>query len=231
MRSNIVVFALACVLSVVITSAARAHGVPTQAFVDGANRLYNPTLVTYTEHDSQVTVTDTTIRGTIAFIPDLGTFPAGRQLTVEASGSGQHTAALMYWDGANLLPSPTSVQLQRTGILQSISPTDAHVAIGTLPAYNGLPGGHSSLNMLLPLGSPSGLYAVGLRIESFGSPNFGKSETFWAVINNGLTEPDDIAAGVAAIQSAVPEPSSLALLALGAFPLAWLRWRRRAARA
>lgn len=203
------------------------HGIPVNAVVDGSNRLYSPKLVIYDSAEGQMTPNASNIQGAAGFYPDVATFPAGRQLTVDASGSGMHSAALMYWDGANLLPSPVSVQLQRTGILATVSPTDTFVPVGTLPAFSGLAGGHSALNLRIPLGSPTGLYVVGFQITSTGSPNFSRSETFWAVANYGLTDPEDVAQGLAAIQSAVPEPSMVALSAIGSLALAAVCWRQR----
>ncbi len=205
------------------------HGIPINALVDGNNRLYDPVLVTYDAAESVLTANDTNIKGAAGFYPDPATFPAGRSLTVDASGSGQHSQVLMYWNGSSLLSSPVSVQLQRTGILATVSPTDTFVNVGTLPAFSGLAGGHSALNILLPLGSPTGLYVIGFQVSSPGSPNFTRSETFWAVANYGMTSSDEVARGLAAIQSAVPEPSSVVLLASGAALTAVAAWRRRRA--
>jgi hypothetical protein len=229
MNLKLRLFLAAGFLTLCLVHSAMGHGIPLKVFADGTNRLYAPTLVAYDPAESHMTPNALNIKGAGGFYPDLATFPAGRSLTVDASGSGMHSAVLMYWDGSNLLPSPVSIQLQRTGILATVSPTDTFVHIGTLPAFSGLPGGHSALNILLPLGSPTGLYAVGFQATSPGSPDFARSETFWGVANYGLTSPEQIELGLAAIQSAVPEPSSLALLAMAACPLAWLRWRRRAA--
>ena len=218
-------FALSAIAIVALTGDfARGHGIPLKTSSYDSNQLYGTHLVAYDSVESQLATTDTNLKGAAGFYPDPAKFPFGRQLTVDSTGSAFHPTALLYWDGANVLPSPVSITLQRTGINVTVSPTDTFVNVGTLPAFNGLEGGHSALNVLLPLGSPVGLYAIGFQVTSPGSPDFGRSETFWGVANNGVTSPDDVANGLAAIQTAVPEPSSVVLAALAplrrVFPLA-----------
>ena len=142
-------------LALVSAPAALGHGVPMHIVVDGSNRLYSTAQVNYDPAEGQMTANASNIQGTVAFHPDVATFPAGRQLTVVASGSDMHSLATMYWDGVSLLDSPVNVQLQRTGILTTLLPTDTFAGAGTLPAFSGLPGGHSALNVRIPLGSPT----------------------------------------------------------------------------
>ncbi len=205
---------------------ALGHGIPLTTSSYDSNQLYGTSLVAYDPIESQLAATDTNLKGAAGFYPDPAKFPFGRQLTVDSTGSAFHPTALLFWDGANVLPSPVSITLQRTGINVTVSPTDTFLNIGTLPAFNGLPGGHSALNILLPLGSPVGLYALGFQVTSPGSPDFGRSETFWGVANNGLTSPGDVQLGLAAIQAAVPEPSSIVLAVLGAAAIGLFRWGR-----
>lgn len=211
----------------VSASSVSAHGIPLEVAVDATGRLYSPTRVTYVEHDSALEPfpesEPTLLRGTIGFYPVLGkTIPTGAALTVDAAGTSLHPAALAYWDGASVLPSPQSVTLSRTGVNFDVGPTDDFVAGGQLGAYNGELGGHSSLTLALPLDAPTGLYAIGFQVTS---PGFERSETFWAVANHGLA-PEDAAAGVSALAAAVPEPASVvtAIVTLGA--LAMIRRRR-----
>ncbi len=102
-------------------------------------------------------------------------------MTIDSSGCSFHPTALLYWDGANDLPSRVDITLQRTAIKVTIHSTDTFVAVGTLTVFSGAQGGHSALNLILPLGAPSGLYALGFQATSPGSPDFGRSETFWAL--------------------------------------------------
>jgi hypothetical protein len=217
-----------CVLAVggVTSGIAHSHGIPLKTSSYDTNQLYGTKLVAYDPVESQLATTDTNLKGAAGFYPDPERFLVGRQLTVDSTGSAIHPTALLFWNGSNVLPSPVSITLQRTGINVTVGPTDTFVHVGTLPAFNGLPGGHSALNVLLPLGSPVGLYALGFQVTSPGSPDFGRSETFWGVANNGLTSPGDVQLGLAAIQSAVPEPSSVVLATLGAAALGFFRWRR-----
>lgn len=192
------------------------HGIPLDVNADAQGKLYGLNLFTYTDHDSQVTPFPVDVpqilRGAAGFYPVFGgNIPTGTALNVDAAGSAQHPQALAFWNGGEVLPSPVTVGLTRTGVNMQVSPTDTLVVGGALGAYNGQEGGHSALTITLPLDAPIGLYVMGFQVSGAG---FGRSETFWGIANNGVSE-EAAARGVAAISVAVPEPSTAMLGALG----------------
>lgn len=214
MRSSVLYVAL--LTSALFSGQAAAHGIPLAVAADDQGRLYAPSLVTFNFHEGALTPfpegAPTLLRGTAGFYPVFdGGIPAGTVLTVDAAGSVQHPSALAFWDGTNVVPSPVAFTISRSSFSIDVSPTDAFVAGGPLGAYNGEVGGHSSVTLALPLDAPTGLYAVGFQVSS---PGFERSETFWGVANNGLAA-EDVPAGLRAIKSAVPEPSTWALGLLG----------------
>jgi len=214
--------------SLLAVGQAGAHGIPLAVAADDQGKLYSPSLVTFEFHDSALTPfpegSPTLLQGTAGFYPVFGDgIPAGTVLTVDAAGSAKHPRALAFWDGTNVVPSPVAFAISRSSFSIDVSPTDEFVAGGPLNAYNGEVGGHSSVTLALPLDAPTGLYAVGFQVSS---PGFERSETFWAVANNGLNE-DEASAGLRAISSAVPEPSTWALGLLGISALSMARARRR----
>jgi MYXO-CTERM domain-containing protein len=75
----------------------------------------------------------------------------------------------------------------------------------------------------LPLDAPIGLYVIGFQLSGAG---FGRSETFWGIANNGVSE-EAAVRGIAAITSAVPEPSTVVLGAFGLLGLLAVRGVRR----
>lgn len=205
------------------------HGIPLDVNADAQGKLYGLNLFTYTEHDSQVTPFPVDVpqllRGAAGFYPVFGgNIPAGTALVVDAAGSAQHPLALAFWNGGEVLPSPVTIGLTRTGVDMQVSPIDTLVTGGPLGAYNGQEGGHSALTIALPLDAPIGLYVMGFQVSGTG---FGRSETFWGIANNGVSE-EAAARGLAAISIAVPEPSTAALAAFGLLGLAaWRAVRRK----
>jgi hypothetical protein len=211
--------------------AAWGHGIPLSISADGTNRLFSTPSVSYNDHESEIAPFPTSmpvvLRGAAGFYPAFGVIPGGTQLSFDVSGSSQHVEALLYWDGNSILPSPVSIQVMRTGITVDVAPSDTFLPGGTLPPYNGQPGGHSSVNLNLPLNAPIGLYGIGFQVTS---PGYSRSETFWAIGNNGMEDPDDVSRGLAAIHASLPEPSGLALAACGASLLTSFRRRRKESR-
>jgi len=221
---------ICCALALALGSGdlAQGHGIPMDVNVDAQGKLYGLNLFTYTEHDSQITPFPVDVplimRGTAAFHPVFGgNIPTGTVLNVDAAGSATHPSALAFWNGGEVLPSPVTVGLTRTGVDMQVKPTDTLVVGGALGAYSGLEGGHSSLTVTLPLDAPIGLYVMGFQLSGAG---FGRSETFWGIANNGVSE-EAAARGVAAITSVVPEPGTAVLAALGLLSLLVVRGVRR----
>ncbi len=215
----------ACLVCLSTVGISHGHGIPSHISVDGSNRLFSASLVNYDHHESELLLTGTGVKGAAGFYPEPGVFPTGAALTVTASGSPQHPLALLYWDGTNVLDSPVDIQLTRTGVNATVLRTDESRAVGTLGAFNGLPGGHSALTLTLPLDAPAGLYGIGFKVVS---PGFDQSETFWAIGNYGLSE-EEAERGLAAIHTQVPEPGTAALALLAIGTLAAWRTRRRQA--
>lgn len=219
MRSYLfsLIFAVLCGTFV---ATAGAHGVPMFVQADAQGALSSTGLVFYDAAQSKLSpfpvATPTIVRGTAAFHPVYGDgIPTGTILNADASGSAIHPAALLYWDGTEVLPSPVSINLTKTDVNFDVTPSDTFVTGGALAAYNGTPTGHSSFTVALPLAAPTGLYAIGFQvIGGEGFEQFTRSNTFWGVLNYGVDEAN-VPAGLAAITSAVPEPSSVALLAIG----------------
>lgn len=211
-----------------VQGSAQGHGIPLDVNADAQGKLFGLNLFTYTEHDSQLTPFPVDVpqllRGTAGFYPVLGgNIPAGTALNVNAAGSAQHPLALAFWNGGEVLPSPVTMGLTRTGVDMQVSPTDTLVVGGALGAYDGQEGGHSSLTVALPLDAPIGLYAIGFQVSATG---FTRSETFWGIANNGVSE-EAAARGVAALTAVVPEPSTLALGVLGLLGLLAVQSFRR----
>ncbi len=211
---------------------AMGHGVPMYVQADAQNALSSTGLVFYDASQSKLSpspaASPTILRGTAAFHPVYGDgIPAGTILNADISGSNVHPAALMYWDGTSVLPSPVTINLSRTGVNVNVSPTDTHVTGGALGAYDGSPTGHSSFTVALPLSAPVGLYAIGFEvIGGTGFEQYTRSNAFWGVLNYGIPEAN-VPAGLAALTSAVPEPSSIALSAIGGVLCLGATLRRR----
>jgi len=214
-----------------IAGAARnavAHGIPLAVDADGGNQLFSSALVTFDAEEGTFAPTPTdspvALTTTAGFYPVFqGGIPAGTVLTVNASGSPAHANALAYWDGTSVLVAPTDVTISRSSFNIVVQPDDEFVAGGTLAAYSGLEGGHSSVTLALPLDAPTGLYAVGFQLSA---PGFETSETFWALANHGV-DPAQFEAGVAAIAAAVPEPSGILLGCIGCGAIVVRRrWRK-----
>jgi hypothetical protein len=200
-----------------VQGSAWGHGIPMEVNADAQGKLFGLSLFTYTEDsDSRLSPFPVDVpqilRGNAGFHPVFGgNIPTGTGLNVDAAGSAQHPLALAFWNGGEVLPSPVSIGLTRTGINMQVLPTDTLVGGGALGAYNGQVGGHSSLTMALPLDAPIGLYTVGFQVSGAG---FVRSDTFWGIANNGVSA-EAAARGVAALSAVVPEPSTVALGALG----------------
>ena len=215
---------------------AEGHGVPMWVQADQAGALSSTGLVFYDAVQSKLSPfpvdTPTIVRGNMAFHPVFGDgIATGTILQADASGSPIHPTALLYWDGSDVLPSPVAkVNLNKTGVNFDVLASDTFVTGGDLGAYNGTPTGHSSYQIVLPVDAPTGLYAVGFQVVGgTGFETLTRSSTFWGVMNYGV-DPQDVPAGLAAITSVVPEPNSLALLAIGAVLMgvvgAHRTWRR-----
>lgn len=210
-----------------IGSPARGHGIPLEIDADGQGQLHAPSLFNYDSDESQLEPfpvgTPSIVRGAAQFEPVFGGgIPAGTVLTVDATGSPKHEQALLFWNGGSVLPSPVTIALTRTGVDFQVSSLDTFVAGGALGAYNGELGGHSTLNVVLPLDAPIGLYAIGFQVSA---PGFARSQTFWGIANNGVSEAA-ATRGLAAIGVAVPEPSALVLASLGLFTARRMRRRQ-----
>lgn len=219
----------AMLLLLAVQGSAWAHGIPLEVNADAQGKLFGLNLFTYTDdEDGQITPFPVDVpqllRGAAGFYPVFGgNIPTGTALNVDAAGSAQHPQALAFWNGGEVLPSPVTVGLTRTGVNMQVSPTDTLVVGGALGAYNGQVGGHSSLTITLPLDAPIGLYVMGFQVSGAG---FGRSETFWGIANNGVSA-EAAARGVAAISVAVPEPGTAMLGALGLLGLVAARVVRR----
>lgn len=223
MRYDKLFTCLAVCWALFAASAAWGHGIPLSISIDPANRLFSESLVTYDHHESELLLTGTGVKGAAGFYPKFGVFPTGGVLTVDAAGSSTHPLALLYWDGASVLPSPVDVALTRTGVSLLVTPSDTFVPGGALRPYNGDLGGHTALTITLPSDAPSGLYGIGFQVTS---PGYQRSRTFWGVANYGLSE-EDALAGLAAIHSQVPEPTGLGLAAAGLLGLGLIARKAR----
>lgn len=201
-------------------STALGHGVPMYVQANDLGALSSTGLVFYDAAQSKLSPSPagspTILKGNAAFHPVFGDgIPAGTILNADASGSAIHPAALLYWDGTSVLESPVTINLTRTGVNVDVTPSSTFVTGGALGAYDGTEAGHSSFTVALPLSAPVGLYAIGFQVTGgAGFEQFTRSSTFWGVMNYGIPEAN-VPAGLAALTSAVPEPSSIALCAIG----------------
>ncbi len=216
------------VLVACLAQMAAAHGIPMAVDVNPANQLFATELVHFNAHEGifapSPAAAPVALSAVAGFYPVFGgNIPTGTVLTVNASGSTAHPAALLYWDGASVLPSPKDIVISRSSFNVVVQPDDEFVGGGALSPYSGLEGGHSAVTLALPLDAPVGLYGVGFQVSS---PGYETSETFWAIANNGV-DPSQFDAGVAAITAAVPEPSAIALGLAGCVALVALRRRER----
>lgn len=222
-----VCLALAMVVATIATPVC-GHGIPLTISSDSSNHLFNPLLVTYDDEEGQLegfpVSAPSILRGAAGFYPEFGVIPAGTALTIDVSGSSAHPLTLLFWDGTSVEPSPVTIDLTRTGISLHVSPTDTFLTGGTLPPYDGQLGGHSALTISMPLSSPIGLYGIGFQASS---PGYSRSETFWAIANNGVIDPADVERGLADISRAVPEPSGMALAVCAGLMGLWVCARSR----
>jgi hypothetical protein len=213
-------------------STAIGHGVPMYVQANDQGALSSTGLVFYDATQSKLSPSPagspTILRGNAAFHPVFGDgIPTGTILNADASGSAIHPAALLYWDGTSVLPSPVTINLTRTGVNFNVTPSSTFVTGGALGAYDGTEAGHSSFTVALPLSAPVGLYALGFQVTGgTGFEQFTRSNTFWGVMNYGIPEAN-VPAGLAALTSAVPEPSSVALGAIGSALCVGATLRRR----
>jgi MYXO-CTERM domain-containing protein len=219
---------LAVAITALVGQLASAHGVPMHVAVDANNVLYATDEVFYDTAEGQIVPfpsgSPVALRGTAAFHPVFGDgIPAGTVLNFDIAGSTKHPAAILYWNGGAVLPSPETINVSRTGVNVNVAPGDTFVAGGALGAYNGNPGGHSSVNLAIPLIAPTGLYAMGFQIDH---ANWDRSQTFWAVLNYGVPA-ENVPAGLEAIANAVPEPSSWILGMMGLGLIGAIAHRRR----
>jgi len=136
--------------------------------------------------------------------------------------------SLLYWDGFQFTTPPHDEQLaiSKATFTTLVTPTSGAqqgFIFGTADDEGGL---HEDLEFLLsrPDADPStAIGAYGLWLE-VASPQYESSNGFIILLNNGLDE-EHFEAGVAAAARLVPEPASMALLAIGAFFASLRYWK------
>lgn len=229
MKSQLGSCALAAILLATLATQVRGHGIHFDIRLDGSD-LTSTAQVEYTHPDSLFSPSPTAapvrLRSAGGFYPVFGSIPAGTAFTVEAAGSSTHPLAMYYWNGGALVPSPVNVVMNRTGIgafSETVSASDTLKPLTTLSAFSGVEGNHSAINLDLGLADPLGLYVFGFRVSA---PGYTKSDTFWGIANNGITDPLALEQGIEAIRAAVPEPSSLSLGITGLLALSAAAIRR-----
>jgi len=136
--------------------------------------------------------------------------------------------SLWYWNGFDLV-TPTAELTFENEDLDSVTVTGSSgfqlgPSVGT---YTGAIGWHQhGYYTLEPHTAPTGAYGLVLQVTAGA---FEPSDPILVVFNHGL-DSGSFAQGVDAIANevfAVPEPSSVAMMGLGAMGLAGMAWRRR----
>lgn len=162
--------------------------------------------------------------------------PATNGLAIGSSYAFDLVGPLVFWDPVlGITPTDVTATIVRSGAGFTVDENTTFVsggflaggANGTTGPYNGTTGFHNSTTVNIPLGSPVGLYAIGYDIRPTFSTPYGKSNRFYTIGTNGLSEAD-FYRGISDLAAAgVPEPSSVVLAVMGVAGLAGYGWRRR----
>lgn len=223
--------AFSCLILGAVPALVHAHGLPVYLGADGSANLHATQKVFWGEDGTFAAFNETQQRfqvGMTVANPEAG-IPHGTVLSFNAKGdpgaisSKYNGQALLYWNGSEVTPTDQTLTIIRSGNSIDVTENDTFVAGPVIGAYNSASlDWHGTVNFFLPLDAPAGVYAVGLQVTA---PDHTDSETFWVMANVGLT-PEQYALGVAALTSAVPEPSSIVMAGMGLALIAGLGWKR-----
>jgi len=156
-----------------------------------------------------------------------GTFTPGAQVRFD------FVQQLLYWNGTELVDANANLTVSFGPNNRTISGSDMSGLSGFVLGQALQDGGfHNDLTWTLPSAALDGLYGVVLRLSmESGSPGpvISPSESFLLAFGKGdITDVDGGLEAMATV-AAVPEPSSVVLMAAGAAGLAVRAWRRRRA--
>jgi len=157
------------------------------------------------------------------FDASAGTFQSGNQVRFD------FVQQLLYWNGTALTAPPANFTVTLGANSRTISGTATSGLPGFLVATAGGIGGfHQDMTWSLPNTAADGLYGVVLTLgPEAGTTGFTTSDPFLIGFVNGTVA--DVSVGFAAMVNValVPEPSSMALAALGVAGVLAAGWRRR----
>jgi len=221
------------------------------SFESDATAYYSPILDPIKLHDSvfrntgSYTITSlngvampSTMFSSLQFTaaPSTSNPPATNGLAIGSSYAFDLVGPLVFWDPVlGVTPTNVTATIVRSGAGFTVDKDSSFVsggflaggANGTTGPYNGTTGFHNSFTVNIPVGSPVGLYAIGLDIRSTFATPYGTSNKLYAIGTNGLSEAD-FNRGIGDLAAAgVPEPSSVVLAVVGLIGIAGYGWRLR----
>ncbi len=163
--------------------------------------------------------------------PSTSNPPATNGLAIGSTYGFDLVGPLLFWDPVlGVTPTNVTATVVRSGNGFTVDKNTSFVSGGNLTTlagpYNGTTGFHNSTTVNIPVGSPVGLYVIGYDIRSTNATTYGTSNVFYAIGTNGLSDAD-FYRGVDALRAiGVPEPSTVALLGIGAVGMGVQGWRR-----